>query len=81
MAGPNTSIKSPSSLSQCQVDREKQAYDFESLQSQLDKALGMSARFGKERDTAQLEADRFHDKYEKSQVRYADDLSSVYFWS
>lgn len=50
------------------MDREKQAYDFESLQSQLDKALGQAARLQKERDTAQLDADRFRDKNEKAQV-------------
>lgn len=50
------------------MDREKQAYDFESVQSQLDKALGQAARLQKERDTAQLDADRFHDKHDKAQV-------------
>lgn len=50
------------------MDREKQAYDFESLQSQLDKALGQAARLQKERDTAQLDADRFRDKHDKAQV-------------
>lgn len=52
------------------MDREKQAYDFESLQSQLDKALGQAARLQKERDTAQLDADRFHDKHDKAQVSF-----------
>lgn len=56
-------------LLQLQVDREKQAYDFESIQSQLDKALGQAARLQKERDTAQLDADRFRDKHDKAQVR------------
>ena len=55
---------------QLQVDREKSAYDFESLQSQLDKALGQAARLQKERDTAQLDADRFRDKHDKAQVSY-----------
>lgn len=50
------------------MDREKSAYDFESLQSQLDKALGQAARLQKERDTAQLDADRFRDKHDKAQV-------------
>lgn len=52
------------------MDREKQTYDFESLQSQLDKALGQAARLQKERDTAQLDADRFRDKHDKSQVSF-----------
>ena len=52
-----------------QMEREKQNYDFENLQSQLDKALGQSTRMQKERETIQLEVDRLQDKYEKAQVR------------
>lgn len=51
-----------------QMEREKQIYDFENLQSQLDKALGQSTRMQKERETIQLEVDRLQDKYEKAQV-------------
>lgn len=51
-----------------QMEREKQNYDFENLQSQLDKALGQSTRMQKERETIQLEVDRLQDKYEKTQV-------------
>lgn len=50
------------------MEREKQNYDFENLQSQLDKALGQSTRMQKERETIQLEVDRLQDKYEKAQV-------------
>lgn len=52
-----------------QLEKEKLGYDLENVQSQLDKALGQSARLQKERETAQLEADRLRDKCEKSQVR------------
>lgn len=53
---------------QMQMEREKQNYDFENVQSQLDKALGQSTRMQKERETIQLEVDRLQDKYEKAQV-------------
>lgn len=44
-------------------------YDFENLQAQLDKSQGQSGRILKEKEAAQLEADRFRDKNEKAQVR------------
>lgn len=53
-----------------QVEKEKQNYDFENIQSQLDKALGQATRLQKEKETVQLEADRLRDKYEKTQVKY-----------
>lgn len=53
---------------QIQLEKEKVGYDLENIQSQLEKALGQSARIQKERETAQLEADRLRDKYEKCQV-------------
>lgn len=53
---------------QMQMEREKQNYDFENVQSQLDKALGQSTRMQKERETIQLDVDRLQDKYEKAQV-------------
>lgn len=53
---------------QLQMEKEKQNYDFENIQSQLDKALGQATRLQKERETVQLEADRIRDKYEKIQV-------------
>lgn len=53
---------------QVQLEKEKLGYDFENVQSQLDKALGQSARMQKEKDSLQLEADRLRDKCEKSQV-------------
>jgi hypothetical protein len=53
---------------QLQMEKEKQNYDFENIQSQLDKALGQATRLQKERETVQLESDRIRDKYEKVQV-------------
>lgn len=53
---------------QIQLEKEKLGYDLESIQSQLDKALGQSARIQKEKEQAQLEADRLRDKSEKLQV-------------
>lgn len=53
---------------QLQMEKEKQNYDFENIQSQLDKALGQATRLQKERETVQLDADRLRDKYEKAQV-------------
>jgi hypothetical protein len=50
------------------MEKEKQNYDFENIQSQLDKALGQATRLQKERETVQLDADRMRDKYEKAQV-------------
>jgi hypothetical protein len=50
------------------MEKEKQNYDFENIQSQLDKALGQATRLQKERETVQLDADRMRDKYEKGQV-------------
>lgn len=50
------------------MEREKQNYDFENVQSQLDKALGQATRIQKEREAVQIESDRFRDKYEKSNV-------------
>lgn len=65
-----------------QMEKEKQNYDFENLQSQLDKALGQSTRMQKERETIQLEVDRLQDKYEKAQVREGDNRNMVadYIW-
>lgn len=52
------------------MEKEKQNYDFENVQSQLDKALGQATRLQKERETVQLDADRMRDKYEKAQVSW-----------
>lgn len=51
-----------------QMEKEKQHYDFDNIQSQLDKALGQATRLQKERENVQLETDRLRDKYEKAQV-------------
>lgn len=50
------------------MEKEKQNYDYENIQSQLDKALGQATRLQKERENVQLETDRIRDKYEKAQV-------------
>lgn len=55
-------------LLQIQLEKEKVSYDLENIQSQLDKVLGQSARLQKEKESAQLEADRLRDKVEKTQV-------------
>lgn len=55
------------------MEKEKQNYDFENVQSQLDKALGQAARMQKEREGTQIEADRLRDKFEKSQVSYCHE--------
>lgn len=59
-------------FSQIQAEREKHSYDFEQIQSQLDKAHGQNARLSKEREAAQLEADRLREKYDKAQVSHVD---------
>lgn len=64
-------------LKQMQMEREKQNYDFENVQSQLDKALGQSTRMQKERETIQLEVDRLQDKYEKAQVFRNENLTTI----
>ena len=53
---------------QLQADREKYAYDYDNLQSQLDKSQGQLSRVQKEKETIQQELDRTHDKYDKHQV-------------
>ena len=53
---------------QLQGEREKYAYDYDNLQSQLDKSQGQLSRVQKEKETTQQELDRTHDKYDKQQV-------------
>lgn len=50
------------------MEKEKQSYDFDNIQSQLDKALGQAGRIQKEREQIQIDCDRFRDKYEKANV-------------
>lgn len=59
-----------------QMEKEKQNYDFDNLQSQLDKALGQSSRMQKEREAIQLEVDRLQDKYEKAQVLLLNNFNN-----
>lgn len=54
---------------QIQLEKEKVVYELENVQSQLDKVIAQSARIQKEKETAQVDADRLRDKYEKVQVR------------
>ena len=61
---------------QLQADREKYAYDYDNLQSQLDKSQGQLSRVQKEKETIQQELDRTHDKYDKHQVRPSSSSSS-----
>lgn len=56
-------------LLQLQADREKYAYDYDNLQSQLDKSQGQLSRVQKEKEAIQQELDRTHDKYDKHQVQ------------
>ena len=65
-------------ISQMQMEKEKQNYDFENLQSQLDKSHGQITRMQKERETIQLEIDRLQDKYEKAQVRIFYDQLTLF---
>jgi len=50
------------------LEKEKLTYDYDNLQSQLDKALGQAARMQKERETLSLDTDRIREKLEKTQV-------------
>lgn len=62
-----------------QMEKEKQIYDFENLQSQVDKTHGQINRMQKERETVQLEVDRLKDKYEKAQVKKKKKNKSIFF--
>lgn len=55
-----------------QMEKEKQNYDFDNVQSQLDKALGQATRLQKEKENTQIEIERTRDKYEKAQVNLTD---------
>lgn len=59
------------------MEKEKHAYDFENIQSQLDKALGQATRLQKEKDAVLIEADRLRDKYEKAQVFYIFVVNAI----
>lgn len=55
-----------------QLEKEKYKFDYEDIQSELDKALGQATRIQKEKDTMKLEADHYQEKYEKTQVSFSD---------
>lgn len=52
------------------LEKEKLMYDFENLQSQLDKALGQASRIQKERESLGLDSERLREKADKAQVIY-----------
>lgn len=56
------------SYSQIQLEKEKILFDFENVQSQLDKALGHGSRIQKEKESIQLDFERYKEKSEKLQV-------------
>lgn len=60
-----------------QLEKEKLMYDFENLQSQLDKALGQAARIQKERESVGLDSDRLREKADKAQVKSEYYLGEV----
>lgn len=53
-----------------QLEKEKYKFDYEDIQSELDKALGQATRVQKEKDTMKLEAEHYQEKYEKTQVSF-----------
>jgi len=64
---------------QLQLEKEKQSYDFENIETQLEKALGQASRVQKERETLQIETDRLREKYEKAQVGLLSPTSLTLF--
>lgn len=56
------------SISQIQLEKDKVLFDFENVQSQLDKALGHGSRVQKEKESIQLDYDRYKEKADKLQV-------------
>lgn len=53
-----------------QLEKEKLLFDFENVQSQLDKALGHGSRVQKEKESIQLDFERYKEKSEKLQVSF-----------
>lgn len=53
---------------QYQSEKEKYAYDYESMQSQLDKSAGQLSRIQKEKENIQQEMERIRDKHDKNQA-------------
>ena len=53
---------------QIQMDKEKAVYEVESLQIQVDKALGQCSRVQKEKEVVQNELQKLKDKQDKAQV-------------
>lgn len=61
-----------------QLEKEKYKFDYEDIQSELDKALGAATRVQKEKDNMKMEADHYQDKYEKAQVSFPDVYRTVF---
>ena len=54
------------------MDKEKAVYEVDSLQVQVDKALGQCSRVQKEKEAAQNELQKIKDKQDKTQVSFCD---------
>lgn len=55
-------------LFQWHIEKEQNQFELNNLQTQLDKALGQSARLQKDKDVIQTEYESLKAKYEISQV-------------
>ena len=55
---------------QIQTDRDKHAYEYEQLQSQVDKMQVQNTRLVKDKDDALLDLDRLREKNEKLSVSF-----------
>ena len=55
---------------QIQMDKEKAVYEVDSLQIQVDKALGQCSRIQKEKEAVQNELQKLKDKQDKAQVSW-----------
>lgn len=64
-----------------QLEKEKYKFDYEDIQSELDKALGQATRVQKEKDTMKLEAEHYQEKYEKTQVSFFRNAETIPFIS
>lgn len=57
-------------IAQVQTERDKHAYEYEQLQSQLDKSAGQVSRAINDRDDAVAELNRTREKLDKLMVRH-----------
>ena len=56
------------------MDKEKAVYEVDSLQVQVDKALGQCSRVQKEKEAVQNELQKVKDKQDKTQVSFFCDF-------